>query len=429
MAAAVSVGGFPIMGGTVKRRESERPGRRMLLKALGALPLAAAFPDRGRSATPPLLPALPKLETVFSVAEFEALARAVLPPAHFGYLATGVEDDRTVAWNHDAFSRLEIRVNRFVDVSHLDMSISLFGVRWPSPVYISAVSSQRAFHPDAEVGIARAAASRSALMMLSSFASSPLDEVLAARGAPVWQQLYPTDDWSVTQAVVERAERAGCPAIAVTVDNRWGRFNETLERAKLNDSRVCTQCHIGNSHDAVRKAPLFSGIDLSQVKESTMPSNLSWDFLDRLRHVVKGKMIVKGVVTGEDADLCVRHGADGVIVSNHGGRDEESLRSTIECLPEVVAACKGRIPVLLDGGIRRGTDVFKALALGATAVGIGRPQAWGLAPYGQAGVEAVLDIFSRELRTIMRQAGTPSVLAITRAHIIAREASLQSLSR
>jgi 4-hydroxymandelate oxidase len=409
---------------------SKLTSRRMLLGALGAVPVAAAFPNCGmtaNSATSP--PTLPRLEDVLSVAEFEALARAVLPPAHFGSLATGVDDDRTVAWNHEAFSTLEIKTNRFVDVSRLDMSISLFGTRWPSPVYLSAVSSQRAFHPEAEVAVARAAASRSSLMMLSSFASSPLEDVVVANGAPVWQQLYTTDDWSVTQAVVERAQHAGCPVIAVTVDNRWGRFNETLERAKQSDPRVCTQCHVGNSHDSVRKAPLFSGIDLSRVKESTMPSNMSWEFMDRLRHIATGKLVVKGVVTGEDADLCVRHGADGIIVSNHGGRDEESLRSTIECLPEVVEACKGRVPVLLDGGIRRGTDVFKALALGASAVGIGRPQAWGLAPYGQAGVEAVLDIFSRELRMIMRQAGTPVVSAITRAHIIGRESSIHSLAR
>jgi 4-hydroxymandelate oxidase len=412
--------------------ESRLPARREFLKALSALPVAAALPALTRSTNAPAAPPkLPKLEDVLSVADFEALARAVLPPAHFGYLATGVEDDRTVAWNHEAFSLLEIRANRFVDVSRLDMSVSLFGVRWPSPVYLSAVSSQRAFHAQAEIATARAAASRSSLMMLSSFASSPLDDVLAARGAPVWQQIYPTDDWSVTRAIVERAQRAGCPAIAVTVDNQWGRMplNETLQRAMRVDTRVCTQCHIDGSHDSVRKAPLYSGIDLSRVRESTMPSSLSWEFMDRLRNIVTGKLLVKGVVTGEDADSCVRHGADGIIVSNHGGRDEESLRSSIECLPEIVQACKGRVPVLLDGGIRRGTDVFKALALGAAAVGIGRPQAWGLAPYGQAGVEAVLDIFARELRGIMRQAGTPSVPAITRAHVITRDSSIQSLSR
>lgn len=396
--------------------------------SLLALPAAAALPLPARAAIPgDARSLLPRLETLFSVAEFEALAKSVLPPAHFGYLATGVDDDRTVAWNHDAFSLLEIRASRFVDVSKLDMGVSLFGQRWPTPIYLSAVSSERAFHPEAELAVARAAGSRSALMMLSSFASTSIEDVMAARGAPVWQQIYPTDDFSVTRALVERAERAGAPAIAVTVDNRSGRFNETLERAKLVDDRVCTQCHINNSHDQVRRAPMYAGIDVTQVRESSQPSNLTTDFLDRLRQVVKGKLIVKGIVTGEDAALCLRHGADAVVVSNHGGRDEESLRSTIECLPEIAKACKGRIPVLLDGGIRRGTDVFKALALGASAVGIGRPQAWGLAPYGQPGVEAIMDILARELRAIMRQAGTPTVAAITREHVVARQAATQFL--
>jgi (S)-2-hydroxy-acid oxidase len=349
--------------------------------------------------------------------EFEALARAALPPAHFGYIATGADDDRTVSINHEAFSHVEIRSRRFVDVSHLDMSVGLFGARWPMPVYLSAVSSQRAFHPEGELATARAAASRSALMMLSNASSTAVEPVIAARGAPVWMQLYATDDWAVTSAVVRRAEKAGATAIVLTVDNMPGRNNETLQRAMLADKRTCTDCHVGNSHDQIRKAPMWAGLDVSKVKEAT-PSAITWDFLTRVRQLVTVKLLVKGIVTGEDAKLCVARGVDGIIVSNHGGRNEETLRSTIECLPEVAAAAKGKVPVLLDGGVRRGTDVFKALAMGATAVGIGRPQVWGLAAFGQPGVEAVLDIYARELRVIMRQAGTPSITAISPDHIV-----------
>jgi isopentenyl diphosphate isomerase/L-lactate dehydrogenase-like FMN-dependent dehydrogenase len=164
---------------------------------------------------------------------------------------------------------------------------------------------------------------------------------------------------------------------------------------------------------------MYSGLDLSRVKEHT-PSSITWEFLDRLRQFVSVKLLVKGIVTGEDAERCVAHRVDGIVVSNHGGRNEETLRSTLECLPEIIAAVRGRVPVLVDGGVRRGTDVFKALALGATAVGVGRPQAWGLAAFGQSGVEAVLDIYSRELRVIMRQAGTPTIAAINRDHIVSR---------
>jgi isopentenyl diphosphate isomerase/L-lactate dehydrogenase-like FMN-dependent dehydrogenase len=394
--------------------------RRALLAGFLALPVATILPRDSRAQVGWVPAPPPHLEGLLSVAEFEAAARAVLPPAHFGYLATGVDDDRTVSWNHEAYGQLEISVRRFADVSRTDLSIDLFGTHWPSPVYLSAVSAQRAFHPEAELATARAAASRSALMMLSAGGSTGPEDVMAARGAPIWQQIYPTDDWEVARAVIERAQRAGCSAIVLTVDNHWPRYNETLVRAMRQDPRNCTDCHVNNSHDFVRKAPIYQGVDVSRVKESTQPSALTWEYLDRARGLVKGKLLIKGIMRGDEAADCVRHGADGVIVSNHGGRDEESLRSTIECLPDVVAACRGRVPVLVDGGIRRGTDVFKALALGASAVGIGRPQIWGLAPYGQAGVEAILDIYARELRAIMRQAGTPSVASITRDFVVAR---------
>jgi len=400
-----------------------RTSRRDLLESLCALPLLAALPALARAAESGGAALRP--EDLLNVMDFEPLARAALPPAHFGYLATGADDDRTVAWNHDAFSMLEIKSRRFVDVSRVDTSVELFGARWPNPIYLSAVSSQRAFHPDAELGVARAAASRSALMMLSSVASVAVEDVVAARTAPVWHQLYATDDFAVTRKVVARAERAGCPVITLTCDLIPGRNSETLKRAMREDKRPCAACHtLGPPADMVamiRRAPLYADLDLANVKEIS-PSAISWEFLERVREIVKVKLVVKGIVTGEDAAKCLEHGVDGIIVSNHGGRDEDTLRSTIECLPDVVAAVKGRAPVLLDGGVRRGTDVFKALALGATAVGIGRPQAWGLAAFGQPGVEAVLDVYARELRTIMRQAGVTSLAGITRERVVARDA-------
>jgi (S)-2-hydroxy-acid oxidase len=392
------------------------------LAALPALPWLAQFAAGADSAAaddvkgPPALSA----DQVLNVAEFEALARAALPPAHFGYLATGVDDDRTVRWNHDAYGHIQIRARRFIDVSKLDTTQRVFGSLWSSPIYLSAVSGQRAFHNDGEAAVARAAASRSTHMMLSTGASVPLEVVAAARGAPLWQQLYATDDWRVTEALVRRAEAAGCTAIVLTVDSTLPRNSETQTRAMRADTRVCTACHVNNSHDMVRRAPLFAGLDVSQVHELS-PSKLTLEFLDRLRKLVSVKLLVKGVVDGEDAALALRHGVDGIVVSNHGGRQEETLRASIECLPEIVAAVAGRIPVFIDGGIRRGTDVFKALALGATGVGIGRPQGWGLAAFGQSGVEAVLDILNRELQMIMRQAGTPSLAAIDAAHVIVGE--------
>ncbi|WP_395681434.1 alpha-hydroxy acid oxidase [Dokdonella sp.] len=392
--------------------------RRALLGGIAALPaLGLARPLFGAAAAEAAQPA--HAAAALNVMEFEELARAALAdmPAHFGYIATGVDDDRTVAINHDAFAHYEIRSRRFVDVSHLDTGVKVFGTQWPTPMYLSAVSSQRAFHAEGEVATARAAASRSVQMMLSNVASVAQADVIKARGAPIWQQLYATNDWKVTEALVKRAEQLGCQAIALTVDNMPGRNNETLLRAMKADKRVCTACHVNNSHDPLHKAPAYAGLDVSRVTELS-PSDMSWAFLDKLRKLVTVKLIVKGIVTGEDAALGCEHGVDGIVVSNHGGRDEETLRATIDCLPEVVAAVKGRVPVFIDGGVRRGTDVFKALALGATGVGIGRPQVWGLAAMGQAGVESVLDIYTRELKQIMRQAGTRDIRAIDASHVL-----------
>jgi 4-hydroxymandelate oxidase len=356
-------------------------------------------------------------DQVLNVADFEALARAALPPAHYGYIATGADDDLTVARNHEAFAHYEIRAHRFNDLTHMDTTLRVFGASWASPIYLSAVSAMRAFHPEGELAVARAASTRAMQFMLSTGTSTAIEAVVEARGAPSWQQLYPTNEWAVTEGIVRRAQSAGCNDIVLTVDSPGARNNETLKRAMLTDNRHCVDCHAGNSHDMWRRGPMFAGTDVSHVT-GLAPPDLTVVFLDRLRKIVKGRMMVKGIVTGEDAALAVVHGADAIIVSNHGGRNEETLRATIDCLPEIAAAVRGRVPVFVDGGIRRGTDIFKALALGATAVGIGRPQVWGLAAFGQPGVEAVIDILNRELMTIMRQAGTPTLAGITSALLV-----------
>ena len=378
-----------------------------MLGALGALPVAWRAPSV-------LAEELPKAANLM---EFEALARTALPPAHFAYLAGGTDDDRTVAINHDAFSHYQIRARRFVDVSKIDTTVRTLGGTWGSPVYLSAIGGMRAFHPDGEAAVARAAAAKSAHVMVSTAASVSIETITKERGAPVWHQLYATDDWKVTEGLVKRAENAGCPAIVLTVDSQGPRNNEMMARAMLADTRVCTSCHVNNSHDFVRKAPMFAGLDVSRVRGPS-PLNMTWEFLERLRKIVRVKLLVKGIVTAEDAALCLEHGVDGIVISNHGGRTEETLRATVDCLPEIAATVRGRVPIFVDGGIRRGTDVFKALALGATGVGIGRPYAWGLAAAGQQGVEAVLDILTRELGNIMRQAGTPDIRAIDASRVL-----------
>ena len=355
-------------------------------------------------------------EQALDVMEFEAVAKKKLPPAHFAYLASGVDDDATVRLNHEAYQHIEIRSRRLIDVEKLDSSVDLFGTKWETPIFLCPVSSMKAFDPEGEVAVARAAAKQHHLQMLSTVASSSIEDVTAARGAPVWQQLYPTNDWTVTRALIKRAEAAGSPALVFTVDHQENANNETIAKGRRVDARDCSLCHAGGFAGYVRRKPMFKGLDISKVTELYDPS-FTWDFVKRVKDATTMKLVLKGIVTREDAEIAVEHGVDGIVVSNHGGRAEDTLRPTIDCLPEVVAAAKGKIPVLVDGGIRRGTDVFKALALGATAVGIGRPQAWGLAAFGQSGVEAVLVILRRELDKIMRQAGTPSIRDITRAFV------------
>jgi isopentenyl diphosphate isomerase/L-lactate dehydrogenase-like FMN-dependent dehydrogenase len=233
--------------------------------------------------------------------------------------------------------------------------------------------------------------------------------------------------WPVTRALVKRAEAAGCPAIALTVDIQGGSNRETLARAERRDTRDCKVCHgdamfgsaRANVSGYVGRRPMFKGLDVSGVR-ALVPFDLTWDVLKRLKDATSLPILVKGIVTREDAELAVEHGCAGMIVSNHGGRGEESGRSTIESLADVAEGVRARVPVIVDGGFRRGTDVFKALALGASAVAIGRPYIWGLAAFGQPGVEAVLEMLRRELRTAMRQAGTRRVSEITRDFVVDR---------
>lgn len=390
--------------------------RRLFLQLLLSSPLLA-WARRARGGELPDA-VIDSPEQALSVLDFEAAARQALPPAHFGYLATGTDDDATLRRNREGFLRYELRMRRLVDVRQIDTGVTLFGRRWATPIVLAPASSQRAFHPEGELATARAARARHTLMILSTVTTVSVEEVTAACGEPVWYQLYTTDDPGVARAIVKRAERAASPVLVVTVDLQGGSNRESQERFARRDARECGACH-GDPDDFgayVRRKPMFDGLELGRVRQLEMPA-MTWEYVRRLRDLTSMKLVLKGVVTREDAELALEHGVDGLIVSNHGGRAEASGRSAVECLPEVVAAVQGRIPVLLDGGVRRGTDVFKALALGASAVGMARPYLWGLAGFGQRGVEAVLEILARELGMVMAQAGATSLSQISRAHV------------
>ena len=246
-------------------------------------------------------------------------------------------------------------------------------------------------------------------MILSTQTTHPVEAVIKERGAPLWYQLYATNKWDVAKAFVTRAERAGCPVVAVTVDRNGGRNQETLFRLQRTDPRNCDSCHDRSSLTANQKRrSMYEGVDLAGLT-NIQSSNMTWDFLKRLRDTTKMKIVVKGILAHEDARLAADAGMDGIIVSNHGGRSEDSGRSAIDALPEIIEAAGGRIPVLVDSGFRRGTDIVKALAMGAQGVCIGRPYIWGLGAFGQPGVERVLELLRIELRAIMEQVGAPTI--------------------
>ncbi len=402
-----------------------RTDRRALLQFLAASPvLAGLFPfSKGSVAkASDITHTLRSAADALDVFELRDFAQQVVPPAHWGYLQSGVDGDVTLHANEAAFSRYELRGRRFVDVSHMDLSTTVFGMRMASPVFCCPIGSLRALHPDGEVAVAAAARTQGALQILSTQSSCSLEDVTAARHGPVWFQLYTTNRFDATRKLLKRAEAAGCPVVAVTVDLPAGRNTETAARWRRADTRNCSACHVvdarGNPRLSLATEPMFQGIDTRGLA-LTSPS-LTWDFIKRLKDATTLKVVIKGIEAREDAELAVEHGADGIIVSNHGGRALESGRATLESLPGVVQGAAGRIPVLMDGGVRRGTDVYKALALGASAVGIGRPYAWGLAAFGQSGVERVLKILNLEFRLAMVGCGARSIHEISPDSIIAK---------
>jgi isopentenyl diphosphate isomerase/L-lactate dehydrogenase-like FMN-dependent dehydrogenase len=385
--------------------------RRALLRYLAASPALFAVNRVVGQALPELYSpeVVSAASDAINVFDLHEVARRTLMPGHYTYMALGTDSGGTLRANREGFDRFKLRVRRLVDVSTIDTSVELFGRSYPVPILIAPCGAQKAFHSEGEVAVARAARNKGVEQILSTVSSTSVEEVNEARGRPVWFQLYTSPDWDETQQRVKRAEDDGCPALVLTVDlpasNR-----EIFARHRRDTNPECQACHAAET-GIVPPLPMVGSGRIST-------SFLNWDYVDRLRDSTSMRLLIKGIVTAEDAYLAVAHGADGIIVSNHGGRSEDSGRSTIESLPEVVAAIGGRIPVIVDSGFRRGTDIFKALAIGADAIAIGKPYLWGLGAFGQEGVETVFDILTRELEIVMRQAGTPRIADIDQSHVV-----------
>ncbi len=399
--------------------------RRAFLQLLAASPLLANGLARevlaqalDTNSADPTDALITRASDALDIFDLERAAKHTLPPAHWGYLTTAADGEDTLRANRAAYTRWQLRTRRLIDLSQLDMGVEVFGTRYASPIYLSAVGMQKSFHPDGELASARAAKAHNQLQMLSTSTSYAIEEVTNARGAPVWFQLYATSEFGITMKMVKRAEAAGCPAIAVTVDESVGWNTPSIKRWKRLDQRNCTACHAPGG-PKTETLPMYQGLDMTDVSETT--PLLTWDFVRRIKDGTKMKVAVKGLESGLDAALAVKYGLDAVVVSNHGGRATETGRGTLESLPEVVKAVGGKIPVFFDGGVRRGTDALKALALGATAVGIGRAYAFGLGAFGEAGVDRALTILNDELRLSMAGVGARSVKEITPS-VLARNA-------
>ena len=375
--------------------------RRNFLRFLAGSPLISAFAGTGigHAAARVASPA-----DAIDIFDLEATAGGNIPTAHWGYLATGVNDDSTLRANRRAFQNYLVRSRRMIDVSDVDLSVEILGQKWPTPIIMAPVGSQKAFHPEGEIGSARAARARNHLQLLSTVSSTSVEEVAEARQAPVWFQLYTMGGWEGVKKRLRRAEAAGCPVVVLTVDMAGGQdARHTLKRAIAVDTRNCADCHEG-SGVAARGKPMLDGSDYDGPEMV-----LHWEFLDRLKQETAMKVFVKGIVRADDAEHCLELGADGIIVSNHGGRADDSGRGSIDSLAEVAPAVRGRVPLFMDSGIRRGVDIFKALALGADAIMIGRPYIWGLGAFGQQGVERALEILTDELEIAMQSFGTARI--------------------
>ena len=346
-----------------------------------------------------------------NVADYERIARERLEPGAYGYFAGGAGDERTLDDNVAAYRRWQLRPRALVDVSAATTAATVLGAEVSMPLVVAPVAFQRMAHPDGEPGMARAAAAAGTVMVLSTLATAtPAEIAAAAPGARRWFQLYIFRDRGVTRALIEQAEEAGFEAIALTVDvPRLGRRERDLRTGFVIPAEVTVPSFAAAAGKPTGGTPadMFSLMDPA----------VTWDDLEELVSDCNLPVLVKGILTAEDAALAVDHGASGVVVSNHGGRQLDGATATIDALPEVADAVEGRIEVLVDGGIRRGADVVKALALGARAVLAGRAPLWGLAARGEQGAREVLELLREEIELAMVLTGAAAPDALNRTHV------------
>ncbi|XP_064972603.1 glycolate oxidase 5-like isoform X1 [Musa acuminata AAA Group] len=379
---------------------------------------------------------------ITNVMEYEAVAKQKLPKMVFDYYASGAEDQWTLKENREAFSRILFRPRILIDVSRIDMTTTVLGFKISMPIMIAPTAMQKMAHPEGEYATARAASAAGTIMTLSSWATSSVEEVASTGPGIRFFQLYVYKDRNVVAQLVRRAERAGFKAIALTVDTpRLGRREadiknrftlppfltlknfEGLDLGKMDKVSLRCPCSLSDFMSMFLAQNVFGEMQaddsgLASYVAGQIDRTLSWKDVKWLQTITTMPILVKGVLTAEDTRLAIQSGAAGIIVSNHGARQLDYVPATITALEEVVKAAQGRVPVFLDGGVRRGTDVFKALALGASGIFIGRPVVFSLAAAGEAGIRNVLQMLRDEFELTMALSGCTSLKEITRSHIV-----------
>lgn len=350
--------------------------------------------------------------TPITISDFEVIAKEKLTQMAYDYYSSGANDEITLKENCDAYRKICLKYRVLVDVSNRDLSTEIFGSKISMPVMIAPTAFHRMAHDEGEVAVARAAGAAGTIMILSTLSNSAVEDVVKASAGTVWFQLYVFKDREITKDLIKSAEAAGCKAIVLTVDAPLLGTRERDVKNKFNLPEGITVKNL----ESVFKENLVTGNDsgLSGYVSQHLDASLNWNDIAWLKSVTNLPLVIKGISCKEDAILSVEHGADGIVVSNHGGRQLDTCRATINVLPEVADAVHGKIEILIDGGVRRGTDVLKALALGAKAVLIGRPVIWGLAVDGENGVTAVLEIFRKEFDLAMALCGCDSLKKITK---------------
>jgi len=334
------------------------------------------------------------LETLLSLFDFESEAHKRIPHGAWERISGGAADEITLRWNREAYDHIRLKPRILVDVSKLDTRVKLFGQELPFPILLAPTGGQRFIHPEGEMAAARGAAAANCIYVISSSASMKVEDIARSTTGPVWFQLYVQKDRAFTRDLVQRAEGSGCRALCVTVDSPTFGARDREDRAK--------------NELPERELPNLKGKDY-------LDPSLTWKDIDWLRSFARRPVLLKGVLNPDDAATAVTAGVSGIIVSNHGARNLDTVPATIDALPLVVEKVAGRVPVLVDGGIRRGTDIIKAFALGASAVQIGRPYLWGLGISGAQGVTRVVEILRKEFELAMMLTGRPTIGSIDRS--------------